>query len=99
MPKKRSVEDEDLIEEPGAGVGHNSVAKSAIEKVVTAIEQIREEIDSLKQDEKAALEVAAQNGLDKKMIREVIKQRALDQTVREERESLRDLYLSVMGLK
>jgi len=95
MAKNKNVED-DLIDEPG--VGHNSLSKSELEKVVQAIESIREEIDSLKQDEKAALEVAAQKGLDKKMIREVIKQRALDATVREERESLRDLYLSVMGL-
>ena len=85
-----------LIEEPGRG--HNSLPGGELEKVVVAVEQILEEIDSRKQDIRAALEVAAQKGLDKKMIREVIKQRALDPSVREERESLRDVYLRAMGL-
>lgn len=89
-------EDRDLIEEPGQG--HNSFSKIELEKVCAAIEEVNEQIDSLRQDIKAAMEVAVQKGLDKRTIREALRQRALDPQVREERESLRDLYLGALGL-
>jgi len=89
-------EDKSLVDEPG--VGHNSLAREELEKTIVAIEALIEERNNINQDIKAALEVAAQKGLDKRTIREALKQRALDPAVREERESLRDLYLSALGL-
>ncbi len=89
-------EDKSLVDEPG--VGHNSLAREELEKTIVAIEALIEERNNINQDIKAALEVAAQRGLDKRTIREALKQRALDPAVREERESLRDLYLSALGL-
>jgi len=89
-------EDKSLVDEPG--VGHNSFAREELEKTIVAIEALIEERNNINQDIKATLEVAAQKGLDKRTIREALKQRALDPSVREERESLRDLYLSALGL-
>jgi uncharacterized protein (UPF0335 family) len=94
----KNTEDDDLIEEAGAGVGHNSLDKSELERVIRVLEGINDEMSNLRQDYKAAMEVAAQKGLDKRMIREAVRMRALDQTVREERESLRDLYMQALGL-
>lgn len=94
-PKKEN-DTSDLIEEPG--MGHNSFSKSGLEKIITAIEALIEERENINQDIRTAMEVAAQQGLDKRTIREALKIRALDQSVREERESLRDLYLGALGL-
>ncbi len=94
MPKH--AEANDLIEEPGQG--HNSIAKEELLKVVTAVEALIEERTNINQDIKAAMEVAEQQGLDKRTIREMLKLRALDPAVREERETLRDLYAVALGM-
>lgn len=99
MKKAVNIEDQDLIEEPGAGVGHNSVAKEELSRVVQSIELLLDERHNVNEDIKAALEVAVQKGLDKTAIRDTIKARAADPQKREERESLRDLYLNALGPK
>lgn len=85
-----------LIEE--AGQGHNSLAPEELSKIVVAIESCLEQRKSINEDIKAAMDVAHQKGFDKRTIREVIKLRSLDAEKRKEREDLRDLYLSALGL-
>ena len=94
-PKTRT-DTSDLIEEPGQG--HNSFAKEELEKTILAVENLIAERDNINADIRQAMEVAAQKGLDKRAIREALKVRALDPDVRQERESLRDLYLTTLGL-
>lgn len=93
MPKHKT---DDLIEEPGQG--HNSLSKEELLKIIQQIERIIEERSNLNEDIQAAMDVAKQKGFDKRTLREMIKVRALDEEVRNEREQLRDLYLSAIGL-
>ncbi len=81
------------------GVGHNTGVtpdklKYIIERVEALIESRRETNEEIKE----IMDEAAGQGFDKRTIREVIKLRALDSETREERENLRDMYLSAIGL-
>lgn len=97
MAKSKKQDDELVGEEP-PGAGHNSFSKIELTKVVDNLEKLNNEVDIIKQDIKAVMEVAEQHGLDKRTIREMLKLRALDDGVRKEREELRDMYLHALGL-
>lgn len=93
---KAKQQEESLIEE--AGVGHNSFSKSELVKIIDQLERLLEERGNLSEDIRAAMDVAKQKGFDKRTIREMLKLRALEKEVRDEREELRDLYLQAIGL-
>jgi uncharacterized protein (UPF0335 family) len=93
MPKAKT---DDLIEEPGQG--HNSFSKNDLLKIITSVETLLEEKSNIGKDIKAAMDVAAEKGFDKRTVREMIKLRALDAEQRTEREQLRDMYLQAIGL-
>lgn len=96
MTKSKPHVEESLIEEPGKG--HNSFAKEELMKIIVEVERMLEERSNLNEDIRAAMDVAKSQGFDKRTIREMLKLRALDTEVRAEREELRDLYLSAIGL-
>ena len=79
-------------------IGHNSIASELLNDTIKSVEALIEDRANINADIKEALDAAANQGLDKRTIREMIRLRALDQTVREEREELRDLYLHAVGL-
>lgn len=94
MPKKQN--NDDLIEE--AGQGHNSFSASDLRRLLEELESLHEIKKNASEDIKAAMDIAAQKGFDKRTVREMLKMRALDSEVRKEREDLRDLYLAALDL-
>lgn len=95
---KAKKEEDDLVGDTAPAIGHNSFSKIELTKVIDVIEKLNTEAEIIKQDIRAAVEVAAQHGIDKRTLREMIKLRALDDGVRQEREELRDMYLHALGL-
>lgn len=87
---------ESLVEERGQG--HNSFSKVELTTLITQIEGLLAERKNLSEDIRAAMDVAAQKGFDKRAIREMLKLNALDPEVRQERESLRDMYMDALEL-
>ena len=94
MPKTKP--DESLIEE--AGQGHNSFSGKTLKEMLEQIERLQEERKSTNLDIKAYFDAANEKGYDKRTMREMLKLRALDASTMKEREELRDMYLSAIGL-
>lgn len=65
---------------------------------IERIERLSEEKDSLAADIRDVYAESAGNGFDKKIIREIIKQRKLDKFELEEHETLLDLYKRAIGM-
>lgn len=87
--------DDNIIE---AGEGHNSLNPTDLRNYLEEIEKKLEERKFLNEDIKMILERAEHDGFDKKVIRQIIKIRAMDQEKRKEQEDLRDAYLAALGL-
>jgi uncharacterized protein (UPF0335 family) len=98
MTKK--TDDSDLIDDepPLAGVGHNSVAGKDLIKIIETVEDLIEQRGAINEAIRETMDVAKVKGYDKRTIREVIKLRALNAEVREERQNLLDTYLVAVGL-
>lgn len=80
-------------------IGHNStIAAADLNKFVERIENLNDEIKDLQDDRKDLYAEAKKAGFDTRTIREIVKLRAMDQIEREEREALRETYLSALGM-
>ena len=90
---------DDLIDE-SPGIGHNSatVPGKELVKIIEHVEALIEQRGELSDAIREAMETAKIKGYDKRTIREVIKLRALEDSVRKEREDFRDAYLAAVGL-
>lgn len=75
----------------------NGVNKKII-SYVERIERLQEELKELQGDVKDVFDEAKNSGFDKKALREVIKLRKLDVSVREEQDFLIDSYRKAVGL-
>lgn len=82
-----------------AGPGHNSISAQALEGYVKRIERLKEERAALAEDEKQVFSEAKGNGFDVKIMREVIRLRAMDPSDVAERRALVDLYMEALGVK
>lgn len=96
MPKSKKEEPSDDIIE--AGMGHNSLSPTDLKKFCEKIEKLIEDRKDVNADIKQVLEEADHSGFDKKMVKEMIKIRAMDAEDRQETFELRDAYLSALGL-
>lgn len=96
MAKKKPTTAE--LSEEVAGIGHNSLSSKDLKNIVERAESILEEKKVLSEDLKELFVEAKSKGFDNRTVKEVIKYRALDQEVREERQALLDMYLSALGL-
>lgn len=67
-----------------------------LKNLVERIERLNEEKAAITADTKEVYEEAASFGFDKKIIRQVVRLRAIDRAEREEQETLTDLYLSAV---
>ncbi len=65
---------------------------------VERIERLSEEKKGIAEDIRDVFAEAKGQGYDPKIMREVIKERAMDKDARDEREALLDLYRSALGL-
>lgn len=69
-----------------------------LNSIVGRIEKLTEEKAAIQADIREVFFEAKGRGLDSRTIREVLKLRKLDASDRDEREHLRDVYLTAMGL-
>jgi uncharacterized protein (UPF0335 family) len=76
--------------------GSGMVAGDQLAAVVERIERIEEEIRELAEGKKEIYQEAKGNGLDVKILREVIRVRKQDPKERDEQESLLDVYLQAI---
>ena len=85
------------------GIGHNSgevLSKTAQERLnnfVERIENLNEDAEEIAADLKEVYTEAKGEGFDTKILRKVIKIRALERSKYEEEQSLIELYLSAIG--
>lgn len=90
-----------MTEEQPAGVGHNRVggiAADHLRSFIERIERLEEEKAALTADIRDVFAEAKAVGFDNKAMREVIKLRKMDTSARQERETMRDLYLHALGM-
>jgi uncharacterized protein (UPF0335 family) len=80
------------------GVGHNSVGVDQLRQYIERAERLIEERKGINDDIKDVMAEAKSQGYDTRTIREVIRQRAMDKAVRDERRELVETYLSALGL-
>lgn len=83
-----------------AEAGDNSGAVKADELLsfVERFERVQGEIDELKEDQKSIKDEAKGHGYDMKAFAEMVRLRKLDIAERKEREAIRDLYASALGI-
>lgn len=84
------------------GPGHNSdtggIASDRLRSIVERVERLQEEIAALKSDQKDIFAEAKSAGFDTKVVRQVLRRRAMEPAEREEQDTLRDLYEKALGL-
>jgi uncharacterized protein (UPF0335 family) len=73
-------------------MGDNSVAKESLSSFVQRIEKLNEEVKEIQADRKAVYEQAKFNGFDTKVIRRVIRERAMDKEELDEFNLLTQTY-------
>lgn len=91
-----------------AGIGHNSGEPIAASAETLAVGQLRAFIERIErlEDEKATISLdireikkeAKSSGFNMKALAEVLRLRKLEKTEREEREALRGMYCSALGV-
>ena len=75
------------------GVG---IAGDRIRSIIERVEQVEEEIKDLMEAKKEIFIEANSEGLDVKILKEILKLRKLDQDERDEHETLLEVYLRAM---
>lgn len=83
-----------------AGEGHNSggVAADHLRAFVERVENLEEEKSALAADIRGVYAEAKANGLDPKIVRQVVKLRKMDANEREEQRAVLELYLGALGI-
>jgi uncharacterized protein (UPF0335 family) len=72
------------------------VAGDRIRSIIERVEKVEEEIKDLMEAKKEIFLEAKSEGLDVKVLKEILKLRKLDQDERDEHETLLDVYLRAM---
>ena len=72
------------------------VAGDRIRSIIERVEKVEEEIKELMEAKKEIFLEAKGEGLDVKILKEILKLRKLDQDARDEHETLLDVYLRAM---
>ena len=79
------------------GSADKSVSAQRLKSFITRIERLEDEKKNLGSDIREVYSEAKSAGYDTKIMRQVIKVRAMDKTDREEQESLLQVYLDAVG--
>ena len=77
--------------------GHNSISAQRLTQFVTRIERLHEDRAAINADIKEIFKEASAAGFDAKIMREVIRLRAMDPSDMIERRALIDVYLEALG--
>ena len=72
------------------------IAGDRIRSIIERVEQLDEEIKGLMEGKKEIFAEARGEGLDVKILKEILKLRKLDQDERDEHETLLDVYMRAM---
>lgn len=80
-------------------IGHNSgmTTPELLRQTVAKIERMNEEIKALQADRAEFYKEAKSNGLDPKIIRQIIARRAMDEAKLAEQDALRETYEAALG--
>lgn len=86
-----------------AEIGHNSdaahgVARDQLKSFIERVERLEEEKATIAEDIKSVFGEAKAMGFDGKVMKEILKLRKMDDTVRQEWEHLRDTYGHAVGI-
>jgi uncharacterized protein (UPF0335 family) len=81
-----------------SNIGHNSVAADQLRLFMERIERLQEEKKGLADDIRDVFAEAKANGYDTKAMREVLKLRAMETHVRQERDALIETYRQALGI-
>ncbi|ORE90231.1 hypothetical protein ATO13_23386 [Stappia sp. 22II-S9-Z10] len=88
-----------MAEEKTPGAGHNSgVAGDQLRTIVERIERLEEEKRGIADDIKDIYAEAKANGLDAKVLRQIIQLRKVDADKRAEEAEKRELYMSALDM-
>ncbi len=79
------------------GPGHNSISAQALEQFVKRVERLQEDKAAIAEDIKSVFTEAKGAGFDVKIMREVIRLRAMDPSDLAERRALIDVYMEALG--
>ena len=79
-------------------IGHNLVAGDELKLLFERIERMEEEKKGVADDIKDIYIEAKSRGYDPKIMRQIVKLRAMDTDKRKEQQSLIDVYASAIGL-
>jgi uncharacterized protein (UPF0335 family) len=74
-------------------------AAGQLQSIVERIEKLEEEKKALSADIREVYAEAKGHGFDTKILRQVVRLRALDRAERQEQEAVLDLYLSALGMR
>jgi uncharacterized protein (UPF0335 family) len=89
-----------MADNPDIQGGDNAhkIAAAELRTYCERVERLDEERKTLSEDIKDVMNEAASRGYDKKVMKEMLKLRAMDKAEREQREGLRQLYGEALGL-
>ncbi|GAB4175488.1 MAG: DUF2312 domain-containing protein [Thalassobaculales bacterium] len=74
------------------------IAAEQLRSFIERIERLEEEKKALQEDIKDVFAEAKGNGFDPKIMRQVLRMRRMDESERDEQETLLDLYLRALGM-
>jgi uncharacterized protein (UPF0335 family) len=74
----------------------DGIAGARVRSIIERVEQLEREIADLNEGKKEIFAEAKGDGLDVKILKEIIRLRKLDQEERDEKETLLDLYMRAM---
>ena len=78
--------------------GHNSVATDRLKSFIERVERLTEEKDALLADVREVFAEAKGTGFDVKIMRMIIKLRAMDANERQEQAAILDMYKTALNL-
>lgn len=81
--------------EDNVGVGDN--ARPQLKSLISRIENVNEELKALQDDRKEIFAEAKGSGFDPKIMRILIRRRAMDKAERDEQDAVLDLYETAVG--
>lgn len=98
MAKSKARDEDDLVDEGPAPMGHNSIHSTDLEKICSELEAIFEQKKNLSEAQADIMSVAKSKGFKIVHIRDGLKLRAMNLEKRQEFLEDRDMYLHALGL-
>lgn len=88
-----------MTEDTQPGAGHNSIIREQLEAFLQRYERLEAEKKDLMADQREIMAEAKALGYDTKIMRMLLKIRAMDPDQRAEQEAILDLYKQALGME